>query len=201
MNIKNHLEKLVEFQIAFNSTYNTTPKKLTKSQYELRIKLLEEELQELKDAKSQVGIYDALLDMYFLTLGDIVSIGFQDIINQEDLNPEYDTFLIFKDSYMEFFQMEINEFNIDKTLLQQVQSRLGLIELILEYVNSKNLLDIFEEGFYEVFNSNMSKLENGKPIINGIDKIDETRPLGKILKGSDFFEPRLKEILEKCDQK
>ena len=55
-----------------------------------------------------------------------------------------------------------------------------------------------EQGFLEVYNSNLSKLdENGEPIINGENGIlDLTRPLGKILKGSNFKEPNLKQFLD-----
>ena len=55
-----------------------------------------------------------------------------------------------------------------------------------------------EKGFLEVYNSNLSKLdENGEPIINGENGVlDVTRPLGKILKSSNFKEPKLKQFLD-----
>lgn len=50
------------------------------------------------------------------------------------------------------------------------------------------LQDVFEEAFYEVYRSNMSKLdESGKPI---------HRDDGKILKGPNYFRPDLKKILD-----
>jgi predicted HAD superfamily Cof-like phosphohydrolase len=46
-----------------------------------------------------------------------------------------------------------------------------------------------EEVFAEIHDSNMSKLdENGKPIL---------REDGKILKGSNYFKPNIKKILDK----
>lgn len=49
------------------------------------------------------------------------------------------------------------------------------------------LQDVFEEAFYEVYRSNMSKLdEEGKPIHRGD---------GKILKGPNYFRPDFKKIL------
>ena len=47
--------------------------------------------------------------------------------------------------------------------------------------------DIFVEAFEEVHRSNMSKLENGKPIF---------REDGKILKGKNYFRPNLKQFVE-----
>jgi predicted HAD superfamily Cof-like phosphohydrolase len=57
--------------------------------------------------------------------------------------------------------------------------------------------NIIEDCFTEIQNSNMSKLdENGKPIINGENGVlDLTRPLGKILKSKNYFEPNLKKFL------
>jgi len=59
------------------------------------------------------------------------------------------------------------------------------------------LQDKIEEVFQEIQRSNMSKLdENGKPIINdGI--IDPTRPVGKVLKSTEYSQPNIKEILYK----
>lgn len=44
-----------------------------------------------------------------------------------------------------------------------------------------------EEIFNEIHNSNMSKLENGKPIF---------REDGKVLKGSNYFKPDIKKYLK-----
>jgi predicted HAD superfamily Cof-like phosphohydrolase len=59
------------------------------------------------------------------------------------------------------------------------------------------LQDKLVDAFQEVVDSNMSKLdENGKPIINGENGVlDTTRPLGKILKSKNYFEPNLKQFL------
>jgi predicted HAD superfamily Cof-like phosphohydrolase len=42
--------------------------------------------------------------------------------------------------------------------------------------------------FNEIHDSNMSKLENGQPLL---------REDGKILKGSNYFKPNIKKILDK----
>lgn len=59
----------------------------------------------------------------------------------------------------------------------------------------------FDEVFAEVQASNMSKLDdNGNPVISdGVTPaIDgKVKPFGKIIKSKNFFEPRIKEVLEK----
>ena len=57
--------------------------------------------------------------------------------------------------------------------------------------------DIIEKCFAEVQASNMSKLdENGNAIINGQNGVlDNSRPLGKILKSVNFREPDLKQFI------
>lgn len=50
------------------------------------------------------------------------------------------------------------------------------------------LSDVFYDMFQEVHRSNMSKLERGKPL---------RRSDGKILKGTEYFKPNLKKILDK----
>ena len=135
--MENELNKLKEFQIAFNSTYNETPTLLKNQDYVLRFNLLKEENEEYLEAcknNDKVEILDALTDQLYIVLGTIVSHGMQDII---------------------------------------------------------------EKAFNEVHASNMSKLDNdGKPIINGLNGVlDNTRPIGKVLKSNNFFEPDLKQLI------
>lgn len=69
--------------------------------------------------------------------------------------------------------------------------------IVLGSIVSHGMQHIIENAFQEVQNSNMSKLdEEGLPIINGENGVlDKTRPLGKILKSKNFFEPNLKQFL------
>jgi len=55
-----------------------------------------------------------------------------------------------------------------------------------------------DEVFNEIHKSNMSKLdENGKPIINGLNGVlDKSRPIGKVLKGANYFKPNIKKIIK-----
>ena len=59
------------------------------------------------------------------------------------------------------------------------------------------LQDKLIEGFEEVQRSNMSKLDEvGLPIINGENGVlDESRPLGKVLKSDSYSPPDLKQFL------
>lgn len=73
-------------------------------------------------------------------------------------------------------------------LVEVSDSLVDLAYILFGTVLEHGLDNHFEEMFEEVQRSNMSKLDrNGKPI---------KREDGKILKGPDFFLPRLKEILE-----
>jgi hypothetical protein len=47
-------------------------------------------------------------------------------------------------------------------------------------------VEILEKCFEEVKDSNLSKLEDGKPVF---------REDGKVSKGKDYFKPKIKEIL------
>ena len=72
----------------------------------------------------------------------------------------------------------------------------NLIDEVFTLAYIDEVHKLLPQLFQAVHESNMSKLdENGKPIINdGI--LDPSKPIGKILKGKNYFEPRLKEILE-----
>lgn len=134
--MRKQLEKLEEFQKAFDSTYSESPTLLQEEDYKLRFKLLEEENKEYLEAcknKDQVEILDAITDQLYIVLGTAVSHGMHEVL---------------------------------------------------------------EKAFNEVHRSNMSKLnEQGKPIINGVNGHDKTKPFGKILKSKNFKEPDLKRFL------
>lgn len=73
----------------------------------------------------------------------------------------------------------------------------------MAYINcgsyvAHGLQDVAEAAFQEVQDSNMSKLgEDGKPVINGQNGfLDERKPLGKILKGENYFEPNLQRFIK-----
>lgn len=65
-----------------------------------------------------------------------------------------------------------------------------------EYTKARNLCKsyfgsyaVFDEAFKRVYESNMSKLVDGKPVVNGQNGVlDENHPLGKVLK-PDTYKP------------
>ena len=58
------------------------------------------------------------------------------------------------------------------------------------------LEDNIQEAFDIVHESNMSKLQDGQPVINGKNGVmDWRKPKGKIIKGKDFKEPCFNSIL------
>jgi|AntDeeMinimDraft_6_1070357.scaffolds.fasta_scaffold01394_7 predicted HAD superfamily Cof-like phosphohydrolase len=69
--------------------------------------------------------------------------------------------------------------------------------IVLGSIVSHGMQNIIDDVFSEIHRSNMSKLdENSEPIINGQNgKMDNTRPIGKILKSENYFEPNLKQFL------
>ena len=157
---------------------------------ELRYKLFKEEFEEYKDAKDLVERADAIVDMLYIACGTLD-------VHRWEYEQDYDDDL----RYDEDFTLECIEGLLD---LYRRHDDAYEIEVIITYILDlayhNNILDILPELFNEVHASNMSKLDkNGKPIINdGI--LDPRKPIGKILKSELFFEPKLKEILERYER-
>ena len=85
------------------------------------------------------------------------------------------------------------------------QDLVGVLDALTDmaYINcgsyvAHGLQDVAEAAFQEVQDSNMSKLgKDGNPVINGQNGfLDERKPLGKILKGENYFEPNLKQFIK-----
>ena len=179
--IQDFIKKVGEFHDAFGVERGNVD-------VELRYKLFKEELDEYKDAKTLVDKADAIVDMLYIACGTI------------DLHEWKDTYKL---PYFKFTAksdldiLKVLEEKINNYKTKQNQSEfISMVHCILDLSNYNNIYDILPQLFDEVNASNMSKLdENGKPIINdGI--LDPSKPIGKILKGKNYFEPRLKEILE-----
>lgn len=80
--MREQLDKLEYFQKAFGATVNTKPTLIDKESALLRVKLLEEEVQEMKEAIENddlVELLDAITDIRFLNTGDYVVFGLQEI--------------------------------------------------------------------------------------------------------------------------
>ena len=154
---------------------------------ELRYKLFKEEFEEYKDAKTLVDKADAIVDMLYIACGTL------DIYERN----YYDSDLKTRFSQNEKRTLESIDFNLNRFLEQDDASQIdGILCDVNTLAHINGIKDKLPQLFEEVHLSNLSKLdENGKPIINdGI--LDPNKPIGKILKGKNYFEPRLKEILE-----
>ena len=111
------------------------------------------------------------------------------LINRETAKLRYDLMKEENEEYLE--AVENNDLvEVYDALVDQYYILCGTI---LEH----GMQNIIEKGFEEVQRSNMSKLDEvGLPIINGENGVlDESRPLGKILKSKNYSEPNLKQFL------
>lgn len=180
--IKEMIKKVSEFHDAFNVKRGNVD-------IELRYKLFKEEFEEYKDAKDLVERTDAICDMLYIACGTL------------DVHKWY------------YIEIAVSKFDEEDTLesieyyLNGYLKKSGKktkIFFIINYVQHlarlNGIYDILPELFNEVHASNLSKLdENGKPIINdGV--IDPRKPVGKVLKGKNYFEPKLEEILKRYER-
>lgn len=155
----------------------------------LRYDLFKEEFEEYKDAKDLVERTDAIVDMLYIACGTLDVHGWK--MAKESLytkQTKYNTLTLIG-IYIDTYKDNKSELSI-----------MNLIDEIITLAYINGIYDILPELFAEVHASNMSKRDkNGKPIINdGI--LDPRKPIGKVLKGELFFEPKLKEILKRYER-
>lgn len=207
--IQKMIEQVREFQKAFNLTNNDTPTEISQEEVKLRYDLFIEEYEEYlegyeaekkgleyfttkKGEHVNTFVYkvDAIIDMLYIVCGTIVTHGVRcpKISNKNEFNSKdeqdcLDYILKHSEKYLE----TSNHWHI-----------YHLIRHIIDLAKRNYIYDKLPELFEAVQNSNMSKLDNKKqPIINTIDSeyYDLNKPIGKVLKSKNFFEPKLKEIL------
>lgn len=79
--MEKQLQQLIEFHSSFRAPYLTDPQIPGAARCELRIKLIQEELDELKQAiddKNMVEVMDALTDIQYVLFGTVIEFGLQD---------------------------------------------------------------------------------------------------------------------------
>lgn len=134
--MKELIEKVKEFNEAFNIESSMFPSLVDNNIYKLREKLMAEENSEYLEAcesKDLIGVLDAICDMQYILLGTVIAHGLE---------------------------------------------------------------DVFIDAFNEVHRSNMSKLDlDGRPVINGKQVFDVSKPMGKILKSSLYSPPNIEKFL------
>lgn len=179
--IQDFIKKVGEFHDAFGVERGNVD-------VEFRYKLFKEEFEEYKDAKTLVDKADAIVDMLYIACGTIDLYEWN--VSDFELNPYWvseSKTLIKIELFNEMYRCNQNPIR---------SFYFNFIEFLIDLANHNDIKEVLPQLFDEVHLSNLSKLdENGKPIINdGI--LDPSKPIGKILKGKNYFEPRLKEILE-----
>jgi len=87
-------------------------------------------------------------------------------------------------------QEELNEYKEackNKDLVEVADAIVDMMYVLYGFITQHGLSEVFYDLFEEVHKSNMSKLERGKPLF---------RTDGKVIKGSEYFKPNLKKILD-----
>jgi predicted HAD superfamily Cof-like phosphohydrolase len=85
---------------------------------------------------------------------------------------------------------------VDNDLVEIADALGDQLYVLLGTILSHGMQCIIEDILTEIHRSNMSKLDaDGKPIINGEQVLDTTRPLGKVLKSANYSEPNLKQFI------
>lgn len=87
-----------------------------------------------------------------------------------------------KEAYNELENWQFKPDNLDKILAEHVD----LCYVLLGNIITFGLQDKFEAAFDEIHRANLSKLENGKPVLRGD---------GKVMKGKDYKPADIKSIL------
>lgn len=120
-------------------------------------------------------------------------------------NVETQPTLISKDkAYLRFELMkeeneEYLQACLEQDLVEVADALTDQLYILCGTILEHGMQEIIEKCFEEVQRSNMSKLDDeGLPVINGENGIlDDTRPLGKVLKSKNFVQPNLKQFLIK----
>ena len=198
--ITTQLDHVWEFQNAFNHPQVTEMVIGMQKSRELRLKLFKEELGELHQAmynNDKVEILDAVLDGLYIVFGSIHYHGVGSVFSSFIDGERYDTNTPIS-SYPVEIQTILNTGNIQKkylygsiTFSEVLMLHVELCSTLLSLYNKLELEGIFKKdsfssAFLEVHESNMSKLENGKP---------KKRKDGKVLKGKDYFKPNLSQFV------
>jgi|TARA_R110001606_G_scaffold391172_2_gene558726 predicted HAD superfamily Cof-like phosphohydrolase len=110
-----------------------------------------------------------------------------------DIQNETKPSLLSKEKFqlkLNIMQEELDEYKEaceNEDLVEVADAIVDMMYVLYGIIIQHGLSDVFYDMFQEVHKSNMSKLERGKPL---------RRSDGKILKGSEYFKPDLKNILD-----
>jgi predicted HAD superfamily Cof-like phosphohydrolase len=109
-------------------------------------------------------------------------------INRDLVNLRYD---LMAEENQEYYQAVV-----DNDLVEIADALGDQLYVLLGTILCHGMQYVIEDVLTEIHRSNMSKLDaDGKPIINGEQVLDKTRPLGKVLKSANYSEPNLKQFI------
>ena len=100
------------------------------------------------------------------------------LLNSKEYNLKYN---LLKEELDEYYEACVNG-----DMVEVSDAIVDMLYVLYGFVVHHGLSNVIDEMFDEVHKSNMSKLENGKVL---------RRSDGKILKGSEFFKPNLKQYI------
>lgn len=163
------LNQVREWHKAFNVPVMMSGEIPQPGRYELRVKLIKEEIKELIEAIEQGGIQEIckeMADVEYVCLGTILEMGW-------DFADPACFHRYTQDKTLKILRLILeSEENINEDDIADI------IYILKAYRNSQGLNKVWERVFDEVQRSNMSKLGNdGKPMY---------RADGKVLKGPNF---------------
>ena len=199
--ITKQLSQVWEFHQAFRVEQSVEARIGTQDKRILRLNLFAEELGEFTKAtydNDSLEQLDGVIDMIYILCGSVNYHGLSKVFSNF-LQGEHDTPNQTITSYPVNFGLILKDNNNEKkylygsiTLSELLQMYIQLMATAINLYNKLENTGVvvknsFELAFTEVHESNMSKLENGKPVM---------RKDGKVLKGKDYFKPNLAQFIK-----
>lgn len=110
-------------------------------------------------------------------------------VNKELAGLRYDLMQEENDEYLEAV--------LENDLVEIADALGDQLYILCGTILTHGLSEVIEKVFNEIHRSNMSKLDgNGRPIINGKNGVmDDSRPIGKVLKSKGYSEPDINQFL------
>lgn len=217
-NLENQFKRVWHFQDAFNCPQHGYITQGDMEYRILRYRLQDEEFEELCKAialDDYLEIADGIIDGLYIAIGSLLYHGFLNdnttITYIKDLYENYPDYVeYYSDEEFDSYEAELSfllyhfKENYDpknrkytiQIPLVEIQSYLCriIVNLILlwEQYERKGIFKegYFEDAFLEVHNSNMSKLENGKPVY-----FTQGDKKGKVKKGKSYKKPNLSQFV------
>jgi predicted HAD superfamily Cof-like phosphohydrolase len=140
--------------------------------------------------KTIENVYDRAFDngnKFKLMQLELFQTAFNSTFNTEPTLLDTDNWYLRNDLMLE----EVKEYAdacIDENKVEILDALVDQMYILCGTIVSHGMQHIFNEAFNRVHDNNMSKLVDGKPLINelGAEHYDPTRPIGKVLKPKGY---------------